>query len=167
MRRFVFIRESLQTIELTEKRLVLRERPHYFVATLFVAMGVLALGLAAHARAKFEGPQNSVVFSVCALFLSLALYGSTESTISMDSRSDVLDVKRRFGPFVFAKRYPVREISRVFEWKTRKGNALKLQLSTGKKRNLTLFAEYSHLSDQARLLNRLVMEAQNTPPARI
>ena len=163
MRRFVFIRESLQTIELTEKRLVLRERPHYFVATLFVGFGVLVLGLAAQARAKSEGPQNFVIFGACAFFLSFALYGSTESTISMHSASDVLDVKRRLGPLVFAKRYPVREISSVFEWKTRKGNALRLQLSTGKKKNLTLFTEYSHLSDQATLLNRLIMEAQNAP----
>ena len=164
MRRSVYLRDSLQTIEQTENRLVLHERPHYLIAILFVGLSVLTLGLAARGRVKSEREQIVVPFSVCAFFPSFALFSSTESTISIHSGSDVLDVKWKLGPFVFAKRYPVEEISRVFEWKTRKGNALRLQLSTGKKKNLTLFTEYSHLSDQARLLNRLIMDAQNTPP---
>jgi len=165
VRRSILVRESLQTIEQTEKRLVLREEPHYLFATVFLVFGVLTIvDVAVQTQLKFEGTWSFVVFSVCALFLCFALYGSTESTINMHSESDVLEVKRRLGPLVFAKHYRVREISRIFEWKTRKGNALRLQLSTGKKKNLTLFTEYSHLSDQARLLNRLIMDAQNTPP---
>src|SRR5437763_177581 len=58
------------------------------------------------------------------------------------------------------KEYPVDEVKRVFERNTLKGNGLRLELSCGRKKTLTLSTEYSYLGDQARTLNHFIQVAR-------
>jgi hypothetical protein len=150
--------ERLETVEETRDLLTLREKPHLFIGLGFCVFSLLPVALLV--RSPRIGLLGAVV--PCAWFLFLGLYASVESTFLVSRAAGTLRVKRRLWWLVAEREYSLHEISRFFEWQSTKGNRLRMELLSGKKKSLTLFAEYSSLESEAAMLNHFLPAAKHS-----
>lgn len=87
---------------------------------------------------------------------ALGLLGLVRTTISATRKPGVLEVRRQLGPAMMARQYPVKDIVRTFERRTFKGNGLRVELVGGRKKNLTLWTQYSSLYSAVGDLNYFI-----------
>jgi hypothetical protein len=125
-----------------------------------MALFVFVLGVR-QARIMHDLTAIMVGGAACAWFLFFGLYGSVESTFFLSRTSGILLIKRKLGWLTFEQAYSLNEVSHVFERKTLKGNGLRMQLLSGKKKSLTFFTEYSSLDAQAVALNHFIHAARH------
>jgi hypothetical protein len=95
-------------------------------------------------------------WSGCCYLLLFGLYGLVESTFCISRPAGTLEVRRRLFYLTFVKAYSVNHVSHVFERHTGKGNGLRMQLPSGKKKGLTLFTEYMSLEAQVAAMNHFI-----------
>jgi hypothetical protein len=99
----------------------------------------------------------------------VGLYASVESTFCISRDSGTLCVTRKLWWLAISKSYSINEISRFFERHYVKGNTLRMELCSGKKRTLTWSTKFSSLDGQVALLNHFLhvvrRHATNPPPA--
>ena len=138
------VRQRLDVLEDSRERIVLRERPHRLLGTAFSLCGLALLSLLAF-RAPQPGQNGLVTLVVCAglAFFSFGVFCLVESTITVGRESGELWIRRRIGWLKSNKRYPVREIKRVYTRSSGKGTGLSAELMSGSRKNLTLFTEYA------------------------
>jgi len=154
-------RTCLENIEETKDQIILREKPHYLFGTAFCALAVFFGSYTRSSWTSHNLPE-SLVISCFPLFAgAMGLYGSVQSTLKANHKEGTLRVERKLGWFRFERCFLAKNISRVFERKTLKGNGLAVELSSGISRGLTLFTEYSALSGQAGALDHLLQAARH------
>jgi len=161
VRRFISLRDALESVEQTKDQIVLREKPHYLFGIFFCSLGLLPFGLGVR-DAWFAHDLSKLAFGgfLCACFLALALYASVESTFYVSRVLGAIRVTRRLIWLTFERSYSVDEVSQVFERKTLKGNGLRMKLVSGEKKSLTLFTEYASLDTQIGMLNHFIHAAR-------
>jgi hypothetical protein len=154
------VRLRLDVLEDSKEKVVLRERPHLFLGAVFCLCGITLLALLALGAPR-PGQGGLLTLIVCAGlgFLSFGVFCLVQSTITVALDSGELWIRRRIGFLTFDKRYPVREVSRVFGRSSSKGSGLNVELVSGQKRNLTLFTEYADPAEQAGKLNHMIRTA--------
>jgi hypothetical protein len=154
------VRQRLEVLEDSKERIVLRERPHRALGTVFGLCGVALLSLLALRRPQ-PGQGVLLTLIVCAglAFLSFGVFCHVESTIEVSLASRQLWIHRRIGWLKSDKRYPVEDVKRVFTRFSGKGSGLGVELAQGKKKNLTFFTEYADPAEQAGRLNHFIRTA--------
>jgi len=149
------LRDQLEIIEQTKDRFVVQEVPHNIIGSGFVFLGIVMAVAAIRQRSDQIGGKLLVGLA-CFWILGLGLRGLVRSTISIDRKSGILLVRRRFLGIDLERQYGAQNIERAFERKTLKGNSLRLELVGGRKKSLTLFTEYTSLAEQAGTLNHFI-----------
>jgi hypothetical protein len=141
------ISQRLTLHESSADRLVLIEKPHYVYAFFFTvcACALLAIVVA--------GYRATTLVLAGLVFLGLGLWGMVRSTFTVRRDRRVFGVERRLGWMRMMREYPVDEIARVYEWKSIRGTLLRMEFASGKRKNLTMWADYLPLSGQVSLLN--------------
>jgi hypothetical protein len=159
------IRQRLDVLEDSKERVVLRERPHRGLGTIFGLCGLSLLSLLA-LRKPQPGQGVLLTLIVCAglAFLSFGAFCLVESTISVSLASRELWIRRRIGWLKSDKRYPVQDVKRVFTRSSGKGSGLGVELAPGRKKNLTFFTEYADPAEQAGKLNHFIRTAGKRRP---
>jgi hypothetical protein len=149
------IKQRLTLHESSHDRLVLIEDPHYVYAAFFTVCGcallIMVLSAALVSGRTVRGAP--ALTGIGLAFLALGLWGMVRSTFAIDRDHATLSVQRRLGWLRFARIYPIAEISRVFEWSSIRGTLLRIEFVSGKRKNLTLWADYLPLTGQVALLN--------------
>jgi hypothetical protein len=138
------ISQRLILHENTAERLVLIEKPHYVYAIFFFLSGCVLIGLLFYS-ASLAIPGIA--------FLALGLWGMVRSTFTVRREKRTFEVQRRLGWLRSVREYPVAEIARTFERKSIRGTLLRIEFVSGKRKNLTLWADYLPLTGQVALLN--------------
>jgi hypothetical protein len=154
------IRQRLDVLEDSKQRIVLRERPHRGVGTVFCLCGLALLSLLVLRKPQpGQGGLLTVMVGFGLGFLSFGVFCLVESTITLSLASRELWIRRRIGWLKSDKRYPVQDVKRVFTRSSGKGSGLSVELETGKKKGLTLFTEYADPAEQSGKLNHFIRTA--------
>jgi hypothetical protein len=149
-------REQLQILEETPQRVALQEVPHLVIGPSFLVFGLSMIVAVILHQDSTHLAGTLVVVMVGLGFFVLGLCGLVRSTISVERQVGILMVKRHLGWMTVHTQYPAKDIKRIFEHRTGKGNGLRVELVDGRKKNLSLWTEYSALGEQVAALNRLI-----------
>ena len=154
-------RDRLTVLEQTRDRIVLQERSHSALALVFLFLGMLALAASANRwNAGGDLTPAWLGLSASGVLLCLGLYCLIESTFSVGQIKGVFQIRRRIGWLRIDRNYPVDKVNRVFERHTGKGAGLRLELTSGREKDLTLSTAYFDLSGQAGTLNQFIQAAR-------
>jgi hypothetical protein len=127
---------------------------------VFSVCGLAMLVLMALQRPQPGQYRLAVAMAGFALgFVSFGFFCLIESTIRVSVESGELSVRRRIGFLGSNKKYSAQSVNRVFTRSSGKGSGLSMELSSGRKRNLTLFTEYADPAEQAGRLNHFIRTA--------
>lgn len=143
--------QRLDVVSRTRDRVCLEERPHVVIGPLFLVFGILIMVLI-----PTYGAALVAKFVLGSAMCALGLLGLVRTTISATRKPGVLEVRRQLGPAMMARQYPVKDIVRTFERRTFKGNGLRVELVGGRKKNLTLWTQYSSLYSAVGDLNYFI-----------
>jgi hypothetical protein len=144
---------ALNVVECTKERLVVREEPHYVVGSTFTAIGVALAFVLPHV-----GGALFIPFAVFPGYFGLR--SLVQSTVSFDRKSNILQIRRRLGRLRVEKRYKLADARRVTERETKLGKRLRLELTNGRAKNLTLWMDYSSFTSQVAMINEYTCESR-------
>ena len=153
------IGQRLSLIENTPEKLVMAEQPHYVYSAFFSVSGLLIFGIALSRRMLSER-KAPFLFFMAFCFVTVGLWGAVRSTFTLSSHPARFRILRQLGWLRVSREYRMEEIRRVYEWSSIRGSLLRIELASGRKRNLTLWADHLNLNGQAALLNQFMMDAQ-------
>lgn len=154
------VRRRLDVLEDSRQRIVLRERPHRALGTVFCLCGFSLLALIALRRPQpGELVLPAAILIAGLAMISFGVFCLVESTIAVSLETRDLSVRRSIGWLKKKKSYPVEQISRVVVRSAGKGSGLGIELASGRKRNLTFFTEYADPAEQAGKLNHYIRTA--------
>jgi hypothetical protein len=141
---------------------VLKERAHPIVSSVFWLAAIASFLWVLLASPIRHDPSRVTSAILIFLYWFLwGLYGSVESTFCVSRPSGSLEIRSKVLWFSFKHVYSVNEVSHVSERKTMKGNGLRMQLQSGKKKALTLFTEYVSLEAQVTAINYFIHAARH------
>ena len=148
----------LEVLEQTSDRFVVQENPHRLIGSPFIAFGTVAIigFITEHQRPSANIGGTIVVSVTSTLLIALGLSALIRSVVSLDRDAGILRVRRRVLGIDIEKHYEIQKVKQVFERKTRKGNGLRLELSDGRKKNLTIWTEYQSLTKEVGAFNHLI-----------
>ncbi len=148
----------MSLLENTPETLVMAEQPHYVYSIFFSVSGllILVIGLS---RRMMMGIRAPFLIFAALCFLALSLWGAVRSTFILTSRPAMFRVRRQLGWLRFSRDYRMTEVLRVYEWNSLRGSLLRMEMASGRKRNLTLWADHLNLAGQAALLNQFILGA--------
>jgi hypothetical protein len=148
----------LEVLEQTSDRIVVQENPHPLIGSMFIAFGTVGIiGFISEHRRPSANIGGAIVVGVTAILLiALGLSALIRSVVSLDRNAGILRVRRRVLGIDIEKHYEIQRVKQVFERQTRKGNGLRLELSDGRKKNLTLWTEYRSLTKEVGAFNHLI-----------
>lgn len=160
-------RNRVDVIEQDERRVVLTERRHPIVSLIFWFFAGVALLIVA---GSFVGARRShtplivAIYSV-AIFTAVGAISGLESTFTVNLRVGALLIRRSLGPLRFDRSYPAAEVARISSDSAPGGCRLWIELTSGRKTVLTLFAQNRSLEPEAALLNQFLRAAKARPQA--
>ncbi len=148
----------LEVLEQTSDRIVVQENPHQLIGSMFIAFGTVEIiGFISEHQRQSANIGGTIVASVTAILLiALGLSALIRSVVSLDRNAGILCVRRRVLGIDIEKHYEIQRVKQVFERQARKGNGLRLELSDGRKKNLTLWTEYLSLAKEVGAFNHLI-----------
>jgi hypothetical protein len=131
------LRNDLKFIEISNRKVVVREPPLYAGGFVFGALGAITLvAFLGKTHLSIDG----LIVGILAVgwLVGLGLYCCVDSTYTVAHGELALDVRRSLWSFKWARRYALCEISAIAVRKTwRHGDGLMLQLASGKSKTLT------------------------------
>jgi hypothetical protein len=157
------IKQRLTLHESSRERLVLIEDPHYVYAAFFSVSGCTLMGMVLSGVLVSGRAIRGALFltGIGAGFVALALWGMVRSTFALSRGEGTLRIQRRLGWLRVARVYPIAEIKRVLEWSSIRGTLLRIEFVSGRRKNLTLWADYLPLTGQVALLNSFLRSVKS------
>ncbi len=150
------LRNDLEFVEFSNRRVVVREPPLYAGGFLLGVLGAFTL-------AAFLGNTglrtDGLIVGIVAVgwLLGLGLYCCVDSTYTVAHGELAFDVRRELWSLKWARRYALSEISAITVRKTwRHGDGLVLQLASGKSKTLTWSLHFHALDREGAALNHAI-----------
>jgi hypothetical protein len=148
------LKQTLEIVERTKDRYVIREKPHYISGSAFILGAVAVLALAMNQAARVP-----LVFLSC-LWISFGLGGLLQSTFSVDRKSGIFQVRRQILGLKAERHYGLADVKRAVEQETLNGGRLQLELADGRRKNLTISTKYFYISEHVAVINEYINTSQ-------
>jgi hypothetical protein len=151
---------GLEIVEDTYGRLVIIEGPS-LLGVVPLALGTALMTLAIRSQVPARALLLLLVTILCLPLLLAVGLAFTKSRISIEVRDSCIRIDRRLLFFTVHKRYAIADVKEAFVWGSNfRGTALKLRLTSGRVKDLSLRTEYFELEPIAEKLNNLIRSSK-------
>jgi len=149
------LRNDLEFVEFSNRKVVVREPPLYAAGFAFGAFGAFIL-MACLGGTGFR-TDDLIVGIIAVGILGLGLYCCVDSTYTVVHGDRALSVRRELWSLKWVRRYALGEIAAITVRRTwRHGDGLALQLASGKSKSLTWSLHFQALDRQGAALNHAI-----------